>query len=54
MYFGGEAFVLILNSIFPSFLRMKNTLPLSAAITTKELIGFVLFILLYFPIVYFG
>jgi hypothetical protein len=27
MYFGGQAFVLILNSIFPSFLRMKNTLP---------------------------
>lgn len=27
MYFGGEAFVLILNSIFPSFLAMKNTLP---------------------------
>lgn len=27
MYFGGQAFVLILNSIFPTFLRMKNTLP---------------------------
>lgn len=27
MYFGGQAFVLILNAIFPSFLRMKNTLP---------------------------
>lgn len=27
MYFGGQAFVIILNSIFPTFLRMKNTLP---------------------------
>ena len=53
MYFGGEAFVIILNSIFPTFLRMKNTLPLSAGITTPGLIGFVLFIILYFPIIYF-
>lgn len=27
MYFGGESFVIILNSIFPSFLHMRNTLP---------------------------
>lgn len=53
MYFGGQAFVLILNAIFPSFLRMKNTLPDSAGITTPGLIGFVLFIILYFPIIYF-
>lgn len=26
-YFGGQATVIILNSIFPSFLRMRNTLP---------------------------
>ncbi|PQE13795.1 uracil permease protein [Rutstroemia sp. NJR-2017a BVV2] len=53
MYFGGEAFVIILNSIFPTFLRMKNTLPESAGITTPALIGFILFIILYFPIIYF-
>lgn len=70
MYYGGEAFVIILNSIFPSFLRMRNTLPArsvptesfstrlqlilnSAGITTPSLIGFVLFMLLYFPIIYF-
>jgi NCS1 family nucleobase:cation symporter-1 len=52
MYFGGQAFVIILNSIFPTFLRMKNTLPESAGITTPGLIGFVLFIILYFPIIY--
>jgi NCS1 family nucleobase:cation symporter-1 len=49
----GMAFVLILNSIFPTFLVMANTLPESAGITTPQLIGFVLFILLYFPIIYF-
>ena len=53
MYFGGQTFVLILNALSPSFLRMKNTLPESAGITTPGLIGFVLFIILYFPIIYF-
>ncbi|KAI1846696.1 hypothetical protein JX265_009001 [Neoarthrinium moseri] len=53
MYFGGMAFVLILNAIFPSFLAMSNTLPDSAGITTPQLIGFVLFIVLYIPIIYF-
>lgn len=52
-WFPGMAFVLILNSIFPTFLRMENTLPASAGITTPQLIGFVLFICLYFPIIYF-
>lgn len=49
----GMAFVLILNSIFPSFLAMANTLPDSAGITTPQLVGFILFIVLYFPIIYF-
>ncbi|EXJ94469.1 hypothetical protein A1O1_02865 [Capronia coronata CBS 617.96] len=53
MYFGGQAIVLILNSLSSSFLHMKNTLPESAGITTPGLIGFVLFIILYFPIIYF-
>ncbi|KAE9963979.1 hypothetical protein BLS_008768 [Venturia inaequalis] len=52
MYFGGQAFVIILNSLSHSFLTMKNTLPESAGITTPGLIGFVLFIILYFPIIY--
>ncbi|KAK7907982.1 hypothetical protein PG985_015285 [Apiospora marii] len=52
MYFGGMAFVLILNAIFPSFLHMANTLPESAGITTPQLIGFVLFVLLYMPVIY--
>ena len=53
MYFGGQAIVIILSAIFPSFLRLSNTLPSSAGITTRELIGFVLFICLYFPVIYF-
>lgn len=53
MYFGGQTFVLILNALSPSFLHMRNTLPASAGITTPGLIGFVLFIILYFPIIYF-
>jgi NCS1 family nucleobase:cation symporter-1 len=53
MYFGGQTFVLILNALSSSFLRMENTLPESAGITTPGLIGFVLFIILYFPIIYF-
>jgi NCS1 family nucleobase:cation symporter-1 len=32
---------------------MKNTLPESAGITTPGLIGFVLLIILYFPIIYY-
>lgn len=53
MYFGGMAFVLILNSLSRSFLHMENTLPLSAGITTPQLVGFILFICLYFPVIYF-
>lgn len=53
MYFGGMAFVIILNSLSRSFLLMENTLPASAGITTPQLVGFVLFICLYFPIIYF-
>jgi nucleobase:cation symporter-1, NCS1 family len=49
----GMAFVIILNALSPSFLRMENTLPLSAGITTPQLVGFILFIVLYFPIIWF-
>ncbi|KAK5174423.1 uncharacterized protein LTR77_001503 [Saxophila tyrrhenica] len=53
MYFGGMAFVIILNSLSRSFLHMENTLPLSAGITTPQLVGFILFICLYFPVIIF-
>ncbi|RDW95060.1 hypothetical protein BP5796_00823 [Coleophoma crateriformis] len=53
MYFGGEAICICLSAIFPTFLRMKNTLPTSAGITTQALVGFVLFIIVYFPIIWY-
>lgn len=49
----GQAFVIILNALSYDFLNMANTLPESAGITTPGLIGFVLFIILYFPVIYF-
>ncbi|RDW83488.1 hypothetical protein BP5796_04979 [Coleophoma crateriformis] len=50
-FYGGQATVLLLNAIFPSFLRMKNTLPASAGITTPNLIGFLVFMAIFAPIV---
>jgi hypothetical protein len=43
---------LLLEAIFPSFMRMENTLPASAAITTKDLIGFLVFSAIYTPILW--
>jgi NCS1 family nucleobase:cation symporter-1 len=44
---------LILNAIYPSFKNTANTLPASAAITTKDLIGFVLYLMWYIAILAF-
>ncbi|RDW85993.1 hypothetical protein BP5796_04318 [Coleophoma crateriformis] len=49
-YYGAQALTLMLGAIFPSFKFMENTLPASAAITTKDLIGFVLYLIVYIPI----
>lgn len=37
----------VLGAIFPSFHHMKNTLSESAGITTQELIGFVIYIIVF-------
>ncbi|CZT23700.1 related to uracil permease [Ramularia collo-cygni] len=42
-YFGGTCIVAILSAIFPSFHRMANSLPASAVVDTKSLIGWILF-----------
>ncbi|KAK4220772.1 NCS1 family nucleobase:cation symporter-1 [Podospora fimiseda] len=42
-YYGGQAVVVVLNAIFPQFLRLKNTLPKSAGITTQALLGFLIY-----------
>lgn len=49
-YWGGLAVKVVLSSIFPSFQHMANTLPESAAITTNELIGFVIYIIIFTPL----
>ncbi|OCT44047.1 putative permease C29B12.14c [Cladophialophora carrionii] len=49
-YWGGLAVTVILASIFPTFEHMKNTLPESADITTQELIGFIIYIVVFTPL----
>jgi cytosine/uracil/thiamine/allantoin permease len=51
-YWGGLAASVVLSSIFPSFHTMANTLPESAQITTQQLIGFVIYIFMFTPIMF--
>ncbi|RDW92664.1 hypothetical protein BP5796_02058 [Coleophoma crateriformis] len=50
-YYGGLAFTVMLSAVIPQFAHMKNTLPASAAITTQELIGFLMFFVFYIPMI---
>lgn len=47
------AVVIVISAIIPQFKDMANTLPDSAGITTQELIGFIIFFIIYLPILYF-
>jgi NCS1 family nucleobase:cation symporter-1 len=51
-YWGGLAASVVLSSIFPSFHGMANTLPESAQITTQQLIGFIIYICIFTPIMF--
>ncbi|KAK3635714.1 hypothetical protein LTR56_014590 [Elasticomyces elasticus] len=51
-YWGGLAASVVLSSIFPSFHTMANTLPESAQITTQQLIGFIIYIFLFTPLMF--
>ncbi|EME41928.1 hypothetical protein DOTSEDRAFT_157061, partial [Dothistroma septosporum NZE10] len=51
-YWGGLAAGVVLSSIFASFHDLPNTLPESAAITTAQLIGFVIYILVFTPLMF--
>ncbi|RDW58497.1 hypothetical protein BP5796_12427 [Coleophoma crateriformis] len=51
-YYGGLAFAVMLGAIIPQFAFMSNTLPESAATTTKNLIAFLCFFLLYVPLIW--
>ncbi|KAI1840595.1 hypothetical protein JX265_010265 [Neoarthrinium moseri] len=46
-YWGGLAANIVLSSIFPSFQNLENTIPVSSAITTKQLIGFIIYIVIF-------
>ncbi|RDW77351.1 hypothetical protein BP6252_05404 [Coleophoma cylindrospora] len=52
-YFGSLAVSLIIGAVIPQFHNMQNTLPASAGITTQDLIGFVIYTIIYLPILYF-
>ncbi|KAJ9142937.1 Uracil permease [Pleurostoma richardsiae] len=46
-FWGGQAMAVILSAVFPSFAHMENTLPESAGITTQQLVGFVIYIVVF-------
>ncbi|KAE9372864.1 hypothetical protein N431DRAFT_467091 [Stipitochalara longipes BDJ] len=52
-YYGGLAFTVLFAAVFTSFHHMKNTLPASSAITTQQLIGYLVFVACYIPCVWF-
>lgn len=47
IYWGGLAVRVFLGAIFPSFEHMRNTLPEDAAIKTNELIGFIIYVVVF-------
>ncbi|EXJ82047.1 hypothetical protein A1O1_08116 [Capronia coronata CBS 617.96] len=49
--YGGQAIGLMIGSIFPQWKSLHNTLPESSGTTTKDLVGFFLYIILYLPVV---
>lgn len=49
-YYGALSVVVILSAIIPQFNELANTLPLPAAITTKELIGFLIYTAMLIPV----
>ena len=52
IYWGGLAVRVFLGAIFPSFEHMANTLPESASITTNELIGFIIYVAVFVPLLF--
>ncbi|KAH9885728.1 permease for cytosine/purines, uracil, thiamine, allantoin-domain-containing protein [Xylariomycetidae sp. FL2044] len=46
-YWGGLAASVVLSAIFPSFHNMENTIDESEGITTKQLIGFIIYIVIF-------
>lgn len=51
LYYGGMALAICISAIIPQFKDMENTLPDSAAISTQNLIGFVLYCIIFFGVI---
>ncbi|KAE9978161.1 hypothetical protein BLS_000839 [Venturia inaequalis] len=49
--YGGQAISLMLGAMIPQYKDLENTLPTSAGTTSKEIVGFFIYIILYLPIV---
>ncbi|ORY77985.1 NCS1 family nucleobase:cation symporter-1 [Leucosporidium creatinivorum] len=50
-YWGGQAVRVMLGAIIPGLAHMKNTIPLSSHIETKDLIGLLIWYAMYIPFV---
>ncbi|EXJ84746.1 hypothetical protein A1O3_05418 [Capronia epimyces CBS 606.96] len=50
-YWGGIAMRVMLAAIFPSFYRMKNTIPESANVTTQDLIGTIIYFVVFVALI---
>ena len=49
---GGLLVSCLLSTIFPTFQRLHNTLPVSASMTTKQFVGFILYNVVAIPLLY--
>ncbi|KZP26398.1 NCS1 family nucleobase:cation symporter-1 [Athelia psychrophila] len=50
-YWGGQACSVAIGALIPGFAHMKNTIPLSSHIATNDLIGTLIWYLLYIPLI---
>ncbi|PMD38368.1 hypothetical protein L207DRAFT_585270 [Hyaloscypha variabilis F] len=50
-YYGAQSISLIIGAVIPAYANMHNTLPASAAITTRDLISFFIYWALFIPVV---
>ncbi|KAH8657101.1 permease for cytosine/purines, uracil, thiamine, allantoin-domain-containing protein [Tricladium varicosporioides] len=51
--YGGQAISLMLSAMSPHYKNLKNTLPASAGTTTRDLVGFFIYIITYLPMIVF-
>lgn len=51
-WIGGQCVVLLLRSLAPSYANLPNSMPASSGTTTRDFVGFFLFILMHIPCVW--